>query len=128
MRRFVFVCVLLMAGVVTVSGSEGRGFSVEDLVRMDRISGPQASPDGEWVVFVKRHTDMDADRGRTDLWLVGTDGEGCANSRVTQRVTPVRFGARTLNLSTSSRPVRSRHRSGGSLCRWRSAASHRSAA
>ena len=49
-------------------------FSVHDMVAMDRISDPQPSPDGGRVVFVRRTTDLEANRGRTDLWLVGLDG------------------------------------------------------
>jgi dipeptidyl aminopeptidase/acylaminoacyl peptidase len=41
---------------------------------MDRISDPQVSGDGKLVVFVLRKTDLEADRGRTDLWVVGADG------------------------------------------------------
>ncbi len=51
-------------------------FSVHDMLAMDRISEPKVSPDGRWVVFTLRKTDLEADRGRTDLWLVGVDGEG----------------------------------------------------
>ncbi len=32
------------------------------------------SPDGRWLVFSVRETDLDANRGRTDLWLAATDG------------------------------------------------------
>jgi dipeptidyl aminopeptidase/acylaminoacyl peptidase len=49
-------------------------FSVHDMLAMDRISDPQVSPDGKWIVFVLRKTDLEANRGRTDLWLVGSDG------------------------------------------------------
>ena len=49
-------------------------FGVRDLLAMDRISDPQVSPDGRWVVFVVRRTDLDANRGRNDLWLVSMDG------------------------------------------------------
>jgi dipeptidyl aminopeptidase/acylaminoacyl peptidase len=41
-----------------------------------RISDPQVSPDGRWIVFVLRKTDLEANLGRTDLWLIGTDGTG----------------------------------------------------
>jgi dipeptidyl aminopeptidase/acylaminoacyl peptidase len=43
---------------------------------MDRIADPQVSPDGKWIVFVVSSTDLEANRRRTDLWLVGTDGAG----------------------------------------------------
>ncbi|KPK74711.1 MAG: peptidase S9 [Phycisphaerae bacterium SM23_30] len=49
-------------------------FSIHDMLAMDRISDPQVSPDGKTVVFVVRRTDLEANRGRTDLYLVGTDG------------------------------------------------------
>jgi dipeptidyl aminopeptidase/acylaminoacyl peptidase len=49
-------------------------FSVHDLVAMDRVSDPVPSPDGGQIAFVVRETDLEADRGRTDLWLVPTDG------------------------------------------------------
>ncbi|MGD0525534.1 MAG: S9 family peptidase [Polyangiaceae bacterium] len=51
-------------------------FTVRDMLALDRISDPAASPDGRWIAFTRRKTDLDADRGRTDLWLVRTDGAG----------------------------------------------------
>jgi dipeptidyl aminopeptidase/acylaminoacyl peptidase len=43
---------------------------------MDRISDPHVSPDAEWIVFTLRKTDLEENRGRTDLWLVRADGTG----------------------------------------------------
>jgi dipeptidyl aminopeptidase/acylaminoacyl peptidase len=49
-------------------------FSVHDLVAMQRISDPVVSPNGKQIVFVVYTTDLDANRGRKDLWLVNSDG------------------------------------------------------
>jgi dipeptidyl aminopeptidase/acylaminoacyl peptidase len=46
------------------------------MLAMDRLSDPQVSPDGNWIAFVLRETDLQANKGRTDLWLVRTDGTG----------------------------------------------------
>lgn len=51
-------------------------FSIHDMLAMDRLSDLQVSPDGQWVAFVVRTTDLEANRGRTDLWLVSSDGVG----------------------------------------------------
>jgi dipeptidyl aminopeptidase/acylaminoacyl peptidase len=51
-------------------------FTVHDLLAMQRISDPQPSPRGDRVAFVVRVTDLDANRGRTDLWMVDVDGGG----------------------------------------------------
>jgi dipeptidyl aminopeptidase/acylaminoacyl peptidase len=56
-------------------------FSIHDMLAMDRISDLQVSPDGRSIVFVVRTTDLEANRGRTDLWTVSTDG------RVLRRLT-----------------------------------------
>lgn len=49
-------------------------FTVHDLVAMERISDPQMSPDGRTILFNLRTTDLEANRGRTDLWTVSIDG------------------------------------------------------
>ena len=68
---------LLVVGLYAVPGrSETRPFSVQDLVSMERLSDPQVSPNGSRVVFVRRTTDLEANRGRTDLWIVDSDGSG----------------------------------------------------
>ncbi len=68
----------LMALAVALAGSAAYGadhtFTARDLVTMERLSDPQPSPDGSTIAFVRRSTDMEADKGRTDLWLVGADG------------------------------------------------------
>lgn len=73
--------ILIGVAVMVLSGSatsqEGtHPFSVHDMLAMDRISEPQVSPDGKWVVFTVRTTDLDANKGRTDIWMVGVDGTG----------------------------------------------------
>jgi dipeptidyl aminopeptidase/acylaminoacyl peptidase len=46
------------------------------MLAMDRMSDPNVSPDFKRIVFVRRTTDLEANKGRTDLWLVGVDGGG----------------------------------------------------
>jgi dipeptidyl aminopeptidase/acylaminoacyl peptidase len=47
-------------------------FTVQDLVRLERISEVAVSPDGKHVAYTLRTTDMDANKGRTRIWLVET--------------------------------------------------------
>jgi dipeptidyl aminopeptidase/acylaminoacyl peptidase len=75
----VTLCLLLSALAATAAVGQStntstRGgpqpFTIDDLVRLKRLSDPQVSPDSRYVVYVLRETDMDANRGRTDLWLL----------------------------------------------------------
>ena len=61
-------------GLCPVHADETHPFSIHDMLAMERISDSQVSPDGETIVFTLRTTDLEADKGRTDLWLVGADG------------------------------------------------------
>lgn len=49
-------------------------FGVQDLVRLQRISELAVSPDGKRVAYTLRTTDMDANRGRTGIWLLDARG------------------------------------------------------
>lgn len=67
----------VLAAIVAVSAPAAaapHGLTIEDMLAMERVSSPEVSPDGKWVAFVVRETDMDANRGRTDLWLASADG------------------------------------------------------
>ena len=59
-------------------------FNAEDLVRLKRLSDPQVSPNGRYVVYTLRETDIDANRGRTDLWLLDLKTEQAPPRRLTQ--------------------------------------------
>jgi dipeptidyl aminopeptidase/acylaminoacyl peptidase len=65
-------------------GGARSAFTADDLVRLKRISDPQVSPDGRRVAFVLRETDIEANRGRTDLWLLSLDEREAAARRLTQ--------------------------------------------
>jgi len=55
--------------------AEKKPFTVRDLVELERASSPALSPDGRSIVFVLRTTDMDANRGRTSLWMMSANGK-----------------------------------------------------
>ena len=65
---FVFAC-------LAASAAAAEPFTAEHLVRIDRVGAPAASPDGDLIVYAVRHTDMEADKGRYDLWLSTSDGD-----------------------------------------------------
>lgn len=71
-----FWACLSAIGIWNIYGAEPHPFSVYDLWAMDRISSEKVSPDGKLIVFALRKTDMEANKGRTDLWLIGSDGKG----------------------------------------------------
>ncbi|HSQ35651.1 MAG TPA: S9 family peptidase, partial [Candidatus Binatia bacterium] len=69
-------CLLFLAllAVQVPAAAETHPFSVRDMLAMERISEPAVSPDGKWVVFTLRVTDLDLNRSLSDLWIVGLDG------------------------------------------------------
>jgi dipeptidyl aminopeptidase/acylaminoacyl peptidase len=73
--RWVSLCTLGVISMFAVQAAT-HPFSVHDMLAMQRISDPQLSPAGDLLVFGLRTTDLEADRGRSDLWLVGVDGSG----------------------------------------------------
>jgi dipeptidyl aminopeptidase/acylaminoacyl peptidase len=71
MLAIAFVAALL-------STAETHPFSVQDMLAMERVAEPQVSPDGKRVVFAVSRTDLGANRRRSELYLVGSDGTGLA--------------------------------------------------
>ncbi|HZF26364.1 MAG TPA: S9 family peptidase [Steroidobacteraceae bacterium] len=85
MHRFFMVAGLLGSLMVhAASAADQKPFSVDDLVRLDRVSDPQLSPDGRYVAFTVQETDMDADKRRADLWLLDFDSDKVEPRRLTR--------------------------------------------
>ncbi|BBD98353.1 S9 family peptidase [Sphingobium amiense] len=47
-----------------------RPFTPADMVSLNRVAAPAVSPDGRWLAYQLRTTDLAANRGRTDLYLL----------------------------------------------------------
>ena len=81
---------ILGAALVMVAAAAGaalaapRGFTVEDLVAMERVGSPVLSPDATRVVYTVRATDMAKNRGHTELWLLDLRTANAAPQRLTQ--------------------------------------------
>jgi len=73
LMSLLFVLWVNLAALSAVPSNQTHPFSVHDMLAMDRLSDPQISPDSKWIVFVLRVTDLEANKGQTDLWLLGAD-------------------------------------------------------
>jgi dipeptidyl aminopeptidase/acylaminoacyl peptidase len=86
MKSWLFVatvaCGLAIHPAVAADGA--RTFTANDLNSLARISDPQVSPNGRYVVYVQRETDFEANRGRNDLWLVDLEADTPRPRRLTQ--------------------------------------------
>ena len=75
-RRSVMFVALSLILVVGFADAAKHPFNVHDMVAMDRISAPQPSPDGRTVAFSVTTMDLEANKGRRDIWLAAVDGSG----------------------------------------------------
>jgi len=67
-----------------LSADPARTFTPTDLNSLARVSDPQVSPNGRYLVYVQRETDFDANRGRNDLWLLDLEATNSSPRRLTQ--------------------------------------------
>ncbi len=72
-RAVVILSVLTSLWWPVVAGP-GRSMETEDLFRIQRVSDPQASPDGEWVAYVLTDVDKQENKTNSDIWLVPAKG------------------------------------------------------
>ena len=72
--------IVLLALTAVLAGHAGATaagpFEVRDLIAFDRLSDARVSPDGRSIVFTVSSLDLEANRRRSDLWLVQADGSG----------------------------------------------------
>ena len=68
--------IALLVSLALTAAPPRKPYTVNDQVMLKRASGLKLSPDGKKLVFQLRSTDLEANKGRLDLWLVGTDGKG----------------------------------------------------
>jgi dipeptidyl aminopeptidase/acylaminoacyl peptidase len=77
------LCVAGAAGAAQPAPEPTQPFTIQDLVRMERISDVAAAPDGRRVAFTERTTDVDANKGRTGIWLLDAGKRGATPLRLT---------------------------------------------
>lgn len=76
---FLFVFLCITSQMVFAEASDTRALSDKlemlDVFSLEYVSNPQISPDGQYVVYVRRFSDVMTDQQHGNLWLVDFEGE-----------------------------------------------------
>jgi dipeptidyl aminopeptidase/acylaminoacyl peptidase len=77
---------LLSASLLTLAlvsaPASARPLTIEDLTTLSRVGSPTVSADGRWLVWAQREADIDANRGRFDLWRLDLARTGAAPQKL----------------------------------------------
>jgi dipeptidyl aminopeptidase/acylaminoacyl peptidase len=73
MKRLLAVSITLLA-LASFTFAQERRFTVDDLLKVHRVSDPQVSPKGDWVAFTITDMDKAANKGTTQIYLVPMGG------------------------------------------------------
>jgi dipeptidyl aminopeptidase/acylaminoacyl peptidase len=76
---------LLLAGVALAFAAApalARDLTIQDVATLSRVGGPAVSPDGKWLVWQQRETDLAANRGRYDLWRLDLSKKGAVPEKL----------------------------------------------
>ena len=71
----VFVCFVTISINVTAQETKSkRNITTDDYFKIKSVGSPQISPDGKWVAYTVRETDLKKDKGETRLWMIPMTG------------------------------------------------------
>lgn len=74
--NFTRLAALLFATALSGSGvAAAQGLTIETLHSLDRVGGPSPSPDGDRVAFVVRESDLEGNRGDTNIFILALAGD-----------------------------------------------------
>ena len=48
--------------------------TIDDYFKLKRVSGPQISPEGDWIAYTVTETDFKKDKSETRVWMIPTKG------------------------------------------------------
>lgn len=82
MRFLVSIAMVLMSTTLSVADDK-RPMTIDDLFAFKRISDPQISPDGKWVVYVVTTVDLPGNKTSSNLWLAASDANTPARQLTT---------------------------------------------
>jgi dipeptidyl aminopeptidase/acylaminoacyl peptidase len=79
-RAFLFIFIFILAigfgqFAAPAEPPAKRPVKIDDFARLRSVGDPQVSPDGKWVAYTVRTTDLEKDKRDTDLWMVSWDGK-----------------------------------------------------
>ena len=69
----------LLAGIAFAGAACGQSdtpLRAESVFQLEAVSGPQISPDGSTIAYVRRTNDAALDQTRSSIWLIEPDGSG----------------------------------------------------
>ncbi|MET0246365.1 MAG: S9 family peptidase, partial [Sphingomonas sp.] len=75
----------LLAGVAlafAAAPAAARDLTIEDVAQLSRVGAPVVSPDGRWLVWQQRETDLPNNRGRFDLWKLDLNTKGAVPEKL----------------------------------------------
>ncbi|MBL8935616.1 MAG: PD40 domain-containing protein, partial [Archangium sp.] len=65
---------LLVSALLTQASAKPHAYTVQDQVALRRLLAFKVSPDGSRIAYTLRTTDLEANKGLIDLWLINADG------------------------------------------------------
>jgi len=77
--------ILFSASILAIASAgpaTARQLTIDDVVMLSRVSAPDASKDGHWLVWQQRETDLAADKGRFDVWKLDLTKKGAAPEKL----------------------------------------------
>ncbi|MBX3564598.1 MAG: S9 family peptidase [Sphingomonas sp.] len=76
---------ILLAGVALAFAAvpaTARDLTIQDVATLSRVGAPVVSPDGKWLVWQQRETDLPANKGRYDLWKLDLVTKGAVPEKL----------------------------------------------
>jgi len=74
MKNHVRLALVLLIFAAAIPLRAKHPITFDDLMKVQRISDPQVSPDGKWVAYVQGVVDLEANKTARHIWLIPTEG------------------------------------------------------
>ncbi len=74
-RRCTAILWLASLAGTALAAPAKRALTADDMFRMEAVSEPQMSPDGQWIAYIVGTSDREADEFQNAIWMVSWDGK-----------------------------------------------------
>jgi len=77
MKKFLgifFIFSFILLSTAPIHASNSRPITFEDFIRIQRLSDPRVSPQGDMIAFVVTSMDLETNTSNSDIWIQSLKG------------------------------------------------------